>query len=402
MILHCDLNNFYASVECLLNPALRDVPLIVAGNPENRHGVVLAKNEIAKKAGVKTGDTIWEAQQKIRGLVSVAPRFDTYMDFSKKAKEIYTRYTPLVEPFGADECWLDCTGCKQGGKEIADEIRTVLKKELGLTASAGVSFNKIFAKLGSDLKKPDATTVISTENFKRVVWPLPVRELFSVGKKTAEKLIKFNIATIGALAAADDTVLKQTLGINGLRLKKYAQGLDDDPVREAVVSHVNKSYGQGMTATRDIVDFADLSALIYYLADRVAARMRNDNVRGFGVAVDLRSFELKHVSKQSVLKLPTRASGDIADAAIKLSKSIWNGAPPLRTVTISVYDLVRGQEGQISMFDEQSRKNHDRLDLAVEKIRRKYGAGAIIRADLIERDFIYDKTDAEDFLPFQR
>ena len=311
IILHCDLNNFYASVECLRDPALKNMPLIVAGDPENRHGVVLAKNDIAKAAGIKTGDTVWEARQKIPGLVAVKPQFDRYMHFSKKAKEIYNRYTPLVEPFGADECWLDYTGCEEqevrkneelgirntdvvsasassrpaeqerrmngvvreqkpestqpivgadaligshltnnvrpGGphgsaaptgnsvnypsdiphssllishsissaasfayaKEAADEIRAALKNELGLTASVGVSFNKIFAKLGSDLKKPDATTVISPENFKSVVWPLPVGELFMVGRKTAEKLIKCNIRNIGDLATADETVLKE-------------------------------------------------------------------------------------------------------------------------------------------------------------------------------------------------
>jgi len=449
LILHCNLHNFYASVECLQDPALKAVPLVVAGDPESRHGVVLAKNDVAKAAGVKTGDTVWEARQKIGSLVAVKPRFDLYMKFSKRAKEIYTRYTPLVEPFGADECWLDlmqrtthnaqrtmadenwkedeptvrggstANGIANPsavphsssliphsafayGKEVADEIRAAIKKELSLTASVGVSFNKVFAKLGSDLKKPDATTVISPANFKAVVWPLPVGELFMVGRKTAEKLYKCNIRTIGDLAAADGLILKEKFGVVGLKLKAAAAGLDDEPVREAVISHQNKSYGHGMTAKRDIAGLADLSALVYYLSDRVAARLRKDDVRGYGVAIDLRSNELRHVAKQCTLFDAVRSSAEIADAAMGLAKSLWDGNPPLRTVTVSVFHLIRGGYGQASMFDLSGKKKSDCLDLAVEKIRKKYGSTAILRADLVERDFIYDKTDDEDFLPFQR
>jgi DNA polymerase-4 len=408
LILHCDLNNFYASVECLLNPALKDVPLIVAGNPDARHGVVLAKNELAKAAGIRTGDTIWEAKQKIQNLTVAAPHFESYMYFSRRAKEIYTRYTPLVEPFGADECWLDCTNCPafldEGalqGKRIADEIRARIKAELNLTASAGVSFCKPFAKLGSDLKKPDATTVIDRENFRKVVWPLPVGELFMAGRKTAQQLARFNIRTVGDLAAADDGVLKEHFGINGLKLKTSAAGLDTEPVREAAIDHQNKSYGHGMTTTRDITERTDLAALVHYLAERVAARMRKGGVKGRGVAVDLRSAQLSHISKQCKLPVSVRASNEIAAAALRLADQIWHGDPPLRTVTVGVFDLSFGDGGQTSMFDDKL-KRADELDLAVEKIRAKYGASAILRADLIERDFIYDKTDDEDFLPFQR
>ena len=405
LILHCDLNNFYASVECLLNPMFKNVPLIVAGNPEDRHGVVLAKNDIAKAAGIKTGDTVWQAKQKISGLVTTPPHFDLYMQYSERAKAIYTRYTPLVEPFGADECWLDCTGSVKlfgDGKKIADDIRTTLKEELCLTVSAGVSFNKIFAKLGSDLKKPDATTLISRENFQSVVWPLPVAELFMAGRKTTEKLHKYNIHTIGELAVADEVFLKTNFGANGLMLQKSAQGLNDEPVRQAILSHQNKSYGHGMTAGHDITNFPDLSALIYYLAERIAARMRQDGVRGCGIAVDLRSNELKHLRKQCTHQNPLRGSGEIAAAALSLSKDIWNGHPPLRTITVSIFDLTDQKNGQLSIFGQNCEEKSEGLDLAVEKIRKKYGSEAIIRADLAGRDFIYDKTDSEDFLPFKR
>ena len=199
IILHCDLNNFYASVECALNPELKDFPLAVAGNKENRHGVVLAKNEIAKKFGVKTGDVIWQAEQKCPGLRVVAPHFDSYTKYSDAIFELYTHYTDMVEPFGSDECWLDVTGCTRlfgDGKQIADSIRARVKKEFGLTLSVGVSFNKVFAKLGSDLKKPDATTVISKDNFKTLVWPLPASDMLMVGKKTSEKLVFLNFREI--------------------------------------------------------------------------------------------------------------------------------------------------------------------------------------------------------------
>ena len=249
VILHCDMNNFYASVECMLNPELKNKPVAVCGSVEERHGIVLAKNYAAKAFGVSTGEAIWQAKQKCQDLVIVEPHYEQYMKFSKLAREIYGRYTDQIEPYGMDECWLDVTGsgCMGTGFEIADEIRRTVKFELGLTISAGVSFNKIFAKLGSDMKKPDAITCIEADSFQEKIWCLPASDLLGVGRATEKVLSGYGIHTIGELAATSDDFLKCRLGKNGLAIKKYANGLDDSPVmRSDYVSPV-KSIGHGIT-----------------------------------------------------------------------------------------------------------------------------------------------------------
>lgn len=283
VILHSDLNNFYASVECAVCPELRGKPLIVAGSKEKRHGIVLAKNEIAKSHGIKTGDTIWQAKQKCPALVVVPPHFDLYMSYSEQISELYTEFTDLVEPFGPDECWLDVTGSMHlfgDGKQIADKIRAEIKNRFALTASVGVSFNKVFAKMGSDIKKPDATTVIDRDNFRSIIWKLPVSDMLMVGKKTAEKLDGLNIHTVGDLANADSGALTKLLGVNGMSIYKSARGEDTTPVRKYHLSREIKSVGHGMTAVKDITNEEDARTLILYLSDLIAARMRKYGVRG--------------------------------------------------------------------------------------------------------------------------
>ncbi len=404
-ILHCDLNNFYASVECLLRPEWKEVPLAVSGNPEKRHGVVLAKNETAKKAGVKTGDTIWEAKEKCPDIILVPPHFELYSKFSQQVFDIYSQYTCYVEPFGPDECWLDVTGSTHlfgEPQQMANEIRERVKRETGLTISVGVSFNKVFAKLGSDLKKPDAVSVISRENFREVVWKLPASELLSVGRKTAQKLEKLNIHTIGQLAQTNEKLLKDHFGLVGEKMRNYARGEDDEPVREYVKSRKIESVGHGMTATRDLKTYDDLHTMITYLADLVATRLRKYKLKGYGVAIDLRSYELEHKSKQCKLAHATQTGAEIVDAAMKMAKQIWMQAPPLRTIMVSVFDLVKNDHAeQISLFDSTDRKK-EALEKVMDKIRGKYGKDKITIASLMESDFIYDKTDSEDFLPFKR
>ncbi|MDR0426322.1 MAG: DNA polymerase IV [Clostridiales bacterium] len=407
LILHCDLNNFYASVEIKNDPALGGGPLAVAGSVEKRHGVILAKNDAAKRLGVKTGESVLEALKKAPGLKIVPPHFDEYMRYSELAFRVYNDYTPLVEPFGADECWLDCTGSQRlfgSGPTIADAVRGRIKRELGLTISVGVSFNKVFAKLGSDLKKPDAVTVIGRDDFRRIVWPLPAGDLFMVGKKTAEKLNKINITTIGALAAADERILKAHLGVNGVKLKRNALGLDDEPVREAVKLRDAVSVGHGMTAVKDITAYGDAETLVYFLCERIAARLGKKRLTASGIRIDLRSAALKHTTRQAVLSAPVSAAADLAREANALLRAIWPEEPPLRTVTVSTYRLQEaGASVQLSFFDAPpGARKSDRLQDALLSIREKYGTAAIVRADLIERDFIYDKDEGEDFLPFKR
>lgn len=406
VILHCDLNNFYASAECVSHPEWKDVPLAVCGDPTKRHGVVLAKNELAKKAGIRTGDVIWQAKQKAPNLMVVPPHFELYMKYSKQMFKLYNDYTDMVEPFGADECWLDVTGSQNifgDGRQISDLIRERVKKDSGLTCSVGVSFNKVFAKLGSDLKKPDATTVIDRANFKRLIWRLNASEMLMVGRRTFEHLQKLNITTIGDLANADSAVLKSHFGINGLKMKAYANGEDTEPVREAVLSRDVKSIGHGMTAVRDIETIEDARDLIYYLSEKVGARMRNAGYRGTLVSVGMRDSALYSIVRQRVMPVPTYSSTEIAENALKVFSDNWNG-DPMRTITVAVSKLVADDAPkQLSFFDDGTRNDKlEKLDETLDKITHKYGSGVIHRASLIGKDFIYDKTDAEDFLPFQR
>ena len=210
VILHIDMNNFYASVETLYDPSLKDIPMAVGGDKERRHGIVLAKNMLAKAKGVKTAEALWEAERKCPGIKFVPPHFERYAKYSRLAKEIYMQYTDMVESFGLDECWLDVSESANlfgGGKKIAEEIRAAVKKEIGITVSVGVSWNKIFAKLGSDMKKPDAVTEITEENYRDLVWRLPVEELLYVGRATKNKLNKRGVYTIGQLANTDEALL---------------------------------------------------------------------------------------------------------------------------------------------------------------------------------------------------
>lgn len=405
VILHCDLNNFYASAECATHEEWKNVPLAVCGDPEKRHGIVLAKNEIAKRLGVRTGDVIWEAKNKAPDLVVVPPHFDLYTAYSKQMFKLYTNYTDMVEPFGADECWLDVTGSQKlfgNGKEIADKIREQVKRESGLTCSVGVSFNKVFAKLGSDMKKPDATTVIDRNNFKKLVWNLNANEMLMIGKKTYAELIKLNIITIGDLARADDRVLKSRFGINGLKMKANANGDDFEPVRKAVESREVKSIGHGMTAIRDIETAIDARDLIFYLCGKVATRMRKGGYRGSLVAIGLRNSKLSYFSRQTILPEPTYSSDEIARTAYKLFLNNWNGEP-MRTITVSVGKLVSDDTPkQLSFFaDTERTEKLEKLDETIDLLNEKYG-NIVHRASLIGKDFLYDKTDDEDFLPFQR
>lgn len=405
VILHCDLNNFYASAECVSHNEWKGVPLAVCGDPEKRHGVVLAKNEIAKKAGIKTGDVIWQARQKAPDLVVVPPHFDLYMAYSRQMFKLYTDYTDMVEPFGADECWLDVTGSQKlfgDGRQIADIIRERVKRESGLTCSVGVSFNKVFAKLGSDIKKPDATTVIDRSNYKRLIWKMDADAMLMVGRRTYEHLKKLNIITIGDLAAADPAVLKSHFGVNGLKMKAYANGDDTEPVREAVKSRDVKSIGHGMTALRDIETAEDARDLIYYLSEKVGARMRKAGLRGSLVSVGMRDNTLFSIVRQRHIPVPTYSSTEIAENALALFLDNWSG-DPMRTVTVAMSKLTPDDKPQqLSFFDDGKRNAKlERLDETLDRINSKYGS-VVHRASLIGKDFIYDKTDAEGFLPFQR
>ena len=340
-VLHVDCNKFYASVECLHRPELRDKPVAVGGSTESRHGIILTKNEIASRYGLVAGEPLWQARQKCPQLVVVPPNFPLYMRFSKMARRIYEDYSDYIEPFGLDENWLDVTGDDRTGEQIAQEIRRRVKAELGITVSVGVSFNKIFAKLGSDYKKPDAVTVISRENYHRVVWPLPCSDLLCVGPATTRKLNAYGVYTIGELAAARSDFLQGLLGKNGLMLRAFARGEDTSPVQHMDAKAAVKSVGNSTTTPRDLVDDTDVKVVFTVLAESVARRMREQGLQGRTVCISLRDKNLQTFTRRHKLAAATDVSTEILQAAALLHDMTKELSPQEQIALCDRYGIPR-------------------------------------------------------------
>lgn len=387
-VLHCDLNNFYVSVACHDNPELKGKAVAVGGSVEERHGIILAKSEKAKQFGITTGEAIWQAKQKCPTLIVVPPDFKRYSYFSKEVRRIYERYTDLVEPFGIDECWLDVTGSERlfgDGVTIADELRSVIKKELDLTISVGVSFNKIFAKLGSDLKKPDATSVISFENFKEVVWPLEVGCLLGVGKSTCKKLNNLAIFTVGDLAATDPEVLRLRLGKNGELLWHFANGRENSPVQKCDYKVKPKSIGRSVTCPKDLKNFDEVYKIFLRLSEEVSRELRRENLQAGGVSVHIRYDTLEVKEFMSRLNEPLQSSSFLAKEGIKLLKKNFSFEHPLRSVGIRAISLDEyNPQCQLSFFDDKAHIiKHDTLERSVDTLRERFGDSAVVRASLM-------------------
>ncbi len=384
VILHCDLNNFFASVETFLNPKLKNVPVAVCGNAEDRHGIVLAKNEIAKKFGVKTAEAIWQAQLKCPGLVIAEPHYDKYLDFSEKVRAVYEEYTDLVEPFGIDECWLDVTGSMllySSGEKIAQELRERIKKEIGLTISVGVSFNKIFAKLGSDLKKPDAVTVISKESFKKIVWPLKAEEMIGIGRSTKTRLNKMGLNTIGDIARCDCKILETVFGKSGLEIWNNANGCNFSPVRSKTQQPAAKSFGRSMTGRYDLATTQQVANVMLYLTEKVAQSLRKNRSLATVVQISVRDEALVTKEHQKILECPTRLVDELFKNAMQLFEECWNWESRVRSVGIRACGLV-GEESsfQFSLFCDTSRYiKLEKLESQIYKIRNRYGNNAVFR-----------------------
>ena len=385
-ILHCDLNCFYASVELLTLPQLRSLPVAVCGDPESRHGIVLAKNELAKSFGVRTAETIYQAKRKCPELVCIPPHHSRYAQYSQLVNGIYLRYTDLVEPFGIDESWLDITGSKHlfGGDPaaIADAIRAAVKRELGLTLSVGVSFNKIFAKLGSDYKKPDATTVISPENWRSLLYPLPVTDLLFVGRAAAAVLERLHIRTIGQLSMADADVLEAALGKQGRQLHQYANGLDRSPVRPYHLSEPIKSVGNSTTYARNLTTREEVRSAIALLSDSVAMRLRRHGLYCAGVQVGIKDPQFKNISRQKQLGRSTHLMRDISAAGMELIDAAWKYPSPIRLLSVTAIHLTEAAETfeQHSLFEtaaEAGSEKLEKIERTVDAIRGKFGAGVI-------------------------
>ena len=378
IILHCDVNNFFASCECVLNPSIKDQPVAVTGEVTKRNGIVLAKNEIAKRFGVKTGDVIFEAKRKCPDLICVRPHHKIYEKYSRRIRAIYEEYTDKVEPFGIDECWLDITDTVKffgSALDVANTLRQRIKEEIGVTISVGISFTKTFAKLGSDMKKPDAVTIISPENFKERTYKLPLGSIIGVGKKMEAKLNKLNIFTLGDLASFDENIIKRKFGIVGERLQKNVPGVGDDEVQNIENYKVVKSVGNGTTTLVDVKNKKEIRSVVMFLCDEIATRLRNKHLTGSTISVSLRRNDLIWISKSHTILKSTNLSKDIYNTAMEIVDQIWNEVCPLRSIRITVSNLDSEDNYQLDLFD--TNRNRKTLENAIDKIRQKYGYNSI-------------------------
>ena len=387
-ILHSDLNCFYASVEMMLDPRLREKAVAVCGSTEDRHGIVLAKSEKAKKAGVKTGMVNWEARQLCRDLIMVPPQYDQYLKYSKLTQAIYARYTDLVEPFGMDECWLDVTGSRNicgDGMTIAEDIRRSVREELGLTVSIGVSYNNIYAKLGSDMKKPDAITEIRSDNYKDKVWPLHCSEMIYCGRATTAKLARFGITTIGDVANADPNFLKGLLGVNGLALWTYANGADHSRVMHKEFVSPIKSVGHGITCTADLENDEEVWKVILALSQDIGHRLRVHNLSAKTVQVAVRGNDLFGSQFQCKMPIKTQLPSEIASTAFKAFQEHYKWSTKVRAVTVRAIELVpKSEPDQLTLFDDTARLDRrERLEDAIEELRGRFGKKAITYGSLL-------------------
>ena len=384
--MHSDCNSFYASVECLHRPKIRDKPVAVGGDVKQRHGIILAKNQIAKKYHVQTGEALWQARQKCPELIIVPPNFHLYERFSRLCRKIYLDYTNQVEPFGLDECWLDVTGSGilGNGMTIAQEISTRIKYELGITVSIGVSFNKIFAKLGSDYKKPDAITRIGRDNFRDIAWPLPAGDLLYVGRATQRKLEGYGIHTIGELAGTPERVLRSWFGKWGEVLYCFSNGLDISPVDPSAQSV--KSIGNSQTTPRDLTTDQDIKIILYVLADSIARRLREQGLKGRTVCINVRDNQLCSFTRQHTLGNYTNISSEIVQAGMNLFRQNYQWRRPVRSLGISITDLVSDAIPiQTDLYcNERSRERQERLDAATDWLKQRFGTTAIRPAVLLK------------------
>ena len=390
-ILHSDLNSFYASVEMMLNPSLQGKAVAVCGSTEDRRGIVLAKSEKAKKAGVKTGMAIWQAKQRCSDLVVVSPHYDQYLKYSKMARTIYRRYTDQVEPYGMDEAWCDVTGSRSlfgDGMTIAEEIRKAVKNELGLTVSIGVSFNKVFAKLGSDMKKPDAITQITPDNYKEKVWPLPSSDMFFIGRSTALKLAKYNITTIGDVAQTSMDFLEHLLGKNGLMIWACANGEDVSRVQREDFTPPIKSFGHGTTCREDLLNTNEVWKVILYLSQDLGTKLRSHDLMARGVQLTVKNTKLEYSQYQEQLIWPSQNARDIANAAMKIFRARYLWYNPVRALSVRAINLIRS-DFPIQLTIDHSADvflRYQKLESVMDTIKSRFGDDSICPATICTND----------------
>ena len=398
-VLHVDMNCFYASVEMLHRPQMRHVPMAVGGDPQARQGIVLTANYLAKRQGVKNGMALWQARQVCPAIQFVPPRMDLYLRFSRMAHEIYQEYTDLWEPYGCDEVWMDVSGsCSLmgDGLTIAQDISRRIKSELGLTVSIGVSYNKIFAKLGSDYKKPDAITTMGREEYRTKAWPLPVGDLLYVGKSTERKLQSMGIRTIGELAQMEEKYLQSRFGKMGLVLHSFANGWDDSPVKREHTHAPIKSIGNSTTTPRDLETDEDVKIILYVLAESVAARLRENGFKCHVVEISVRDNALHHFTRQHKIDRPTNITSEIAQEAYRIFRATYQWEKPIRSLGVRGAELTLDHAyEQLDIFcDYTRREKQEKADAAVDEIRKRFGYFSIQRG-LMYQDKLLSSLDAK-------
>lgn len=395
LILHSDMNACYASIEAKLNPSLKKKPLAVAGRVEDRHGIILAKSQEAKLMGVKTGEPIWKAKSKCPNLILVPPQYDKYLEHSRMARKIYYQYSNQVEPFGLDECRIDVTGSKKlfgTGEEMAYEIKERIKKELGITVSVGLSFNKVFAKLASDMKKPDAVTVIKKEDFKSIVRPLPVEAMIGVGGATKRKLNAIGIYSLGQLAKAPLELIKNLLYKPGEDLWNYANGMDFRPVNDFYHMEPIKSIGNSTTLRADLVNEREVFHVFQSLSSTVSSRLKENKLQAYGVGIYVRDSSLDSHVFQAPLSMPGQSSIRLARLAMEIFKENYRRELPVRALGIRAINLENeGRSFQLDVFsDYKDYIKKENLDQTLYKIRKKHGKFSVSFASL-SRDIKFDQ-----------
>ena len=385
VIFHCDANSFYASVEVALNPEYKGKPVAVTGNPEKRTGIILTKNVEAKKFGVETGEAIWQAKQKCPQLICLPPHHKVYEEYSQKLRAIYEKYTDRVESFGIDECWLDMTGTLKffgDAKTVADKIRQEVRETLGITISVGVSFGKLLAKLGSDLKKPDATTILSLENYREIVYPMPIKAVIGIGNRLERRYNQIGVFTLGDLSQVPDSILKKKFGKLGLELKQKLLGNDFEPVKRCTDIVPPKSVGNGTTTIKDVYTRSEIMQVVVALTEEISTRLRRDSFNANSISVTIKTADFKYSHQTTRLPFATNTASDLTLYAIQLIDSFWNyGTTAVRAIRICSYNLTSSLETQLCMFSNEIK--NQTLNKALDKIRTKYGYYSIAPLSLI-------------------
>ena len=388
VIIHCDMDNYYASVECLLNENLKNKPVAVCGSIDDRRGIVLARNNLAKMSGVKSAETIWQAKKKCPKLITVSPHFEEYSKYSKMAREIYSRFTDKIEAMGLDECWLDITRLTcdfSDGEKIAKDIKKLIKKELGLTISVGVSFNKIFAKIASDMNKPDGLTIISKANFKRLIWKKPIEDLIGIGKNSGKLLHRYGINTIGELAMQNDESLKIILGVQGIKLKDFANGIDNDSIIGFVEDTDIKSVGHGTTLKKDLKTEKEVWETMLELTKDISYRLKENKKRAGGIQIQIKDNKLVIKSFQIQFNHTEQSSFRLAERAFTLFKKMYDCDLNIRSITVQAINLIdEEKKEQKNLFINKKSKKIEKLEKYIDKINEKYGKNIVFNANFLE------------------